>query len=1197
MLGIRNRRLVAVLSVLLLIFTLITVPLQNIVYAEEGKIANPDDFQLAIDSYAVADNELTINWSVSHDIVAEFELSGDIKDVLSGDKRSYTHKIEPGTESINIVLHTINDDYEYSLLNRDSIELVLVGDEYIDLEEFNLSIDDYSTTSNSITINWSVSHDDAIEDFVLSVDGKEITIPGDKRSYTITELTAGEYYHIKLYANTKFDYSDSDSDWIVTEYSVEEGYIAWEDFEVVIDDYSTTSNSITIDWSVSHDAAVKDFTLDVNENKITIDADKRSYTIEGLTVGEGYSINLFANTKFGYNKYDYEWIEADWSNDEKTLVSLVIMINEDQSYNEQLKIQGLGEVANFVEYDDLYYLDDELHLPYGKYAITLYDDRDKSIAAQQTIEIKEGIDYVKNPIQLQYRLKEMREDAEPFEYMITNVTEDSFTLKWNTVSKIIDLEINASNNDDFDETKHVVNDVNEYIFTGLEANRTYGIDFLRNYIYGLNDSSYFYVKTDGDDAKAEKLSFEDKKIEKTLKEVIGLYERDITVLDMKDVEYINHNYMDTEHLEHVEYANNLKDLNAYGNNISDLTSLEKLTKLYYIDLENNDISNIDALAGLTELEYLYLRNNDLTNIDALSKLTKLSNLNLSNNKITDISELKDLQSLDSLYLYNNEITDISVIENLVNLRHLDLDGNGITDISVIENLVNLSRLDLRKNSVKDISALEDLTELEYLHLSDNSIVEIPELTNIMNLTDLNLYNNEIMDISGLTGLTKLSSLDLSDNNITDISVLKELSSLQNVYLSDNEIKAIPNLSTLTNLEHLSLYDNEITDISGLAGLTELRDLDLYNNSITDISVLKELPSLQYVYLWGNDLGEDQTETLEFLCEDGVYVSADDFDCEYGWNDWEDEDDGEDIEIDAEEVKDKFPADQGFIVSDDGKSITFDLEKSESKETAQLSTDQIELLKKNNQAVTIAKGDVKTNIPASAFGDSNEPVEINVNELVQEKDAFSSTYDFTITQGDKTISQFDDGVTLTFNVNADRSNNPHNLKVFYFNEATNKWENIGGRYDKGTGSVSVVTYHFSKFTVFEAEDDEEGNDNIVDNEGNPSKNPGETPVEDDTSTSEDDNKAPEKDDTTTPEDDNKTPEKDDTSTPEDEEKTPVGDKVTVDADSNDETETKTDEAGKKTPNTATNLYNMLAAGLIIVLIGGVALFVTRRRTRA
>src|SRR5690606_17908549 len=59
----------------------------------------------------------------------------------------------------------------------------------------------------------------------------------------------------------------------------------------------------------------------------------------------------------------------------------------------------------------------------------------------ETIEINEGVDYLSNPIQLKFRLKEMREEAEPFHFEVSDVTENSFSLRWNDVSKITGYEI------------------------------------------------------------------------------------------------------------------------------------------------------------------------------------------------------------------------------------------------------------------------------------------------------------------------------------------------------------------------------------------------------------------------------------------------------------------------------------------------------------------------------------------------------------------------------------------------------------------------------------------------------------------------------------------------------------------------------------------------------------------------------------
>src|SRR5699024_3212550 len=100
-------------------------------------------------------------------------------------------------------------------------------------------------------------------------------------------------------------------------------------------------------------------------------------------------------------------------------------------------------------------------------------------------------------------------------------------------------------------------------------------------------------------------------------------------------------------------------------------------------------------------------------------------------------------------------------------------------------------------------------------------------------------------------------------------------------------------------------------------------------------------------------------------------------------------------------------------------------------------------------------------------EKKETLEIEINEIEKEKNSFSKKYDFAIKQGSRTISQLDDGITLTFKVNADHAKNLNNLKVFNQNKTTGKWENVGGTYNAENGTVTAQTNHFGTFTVFEA----------------------------------------------------------------------------------------------------------------------------------
>ena len=290
---------------------------------------------------------------------------------------------------------------------------------------------------------------------------------------------------------------------------------------------------------------------------------------------------------------------------------------------------------------------------------------------------------------------------------------------------------------------------------------------------------------------------------------------------------------------------------------------------------------------------------------------------------------------------------------------------------------------------------------------------------------------------------------------------------------------------------------------------------------------------------------------------------------------DDLDEEEENSIDLEEVMKSFPEEKGFAVSEDGKTITLET----ALEQIELTTEQVKMLLDNNQTLILVKEDVQVSIPASSFDNYDESVEIGVNELERVPNSYSNTYDFTITQGIQTISQFEDGITLTFNVDAKNAKNPDHLKVFYLNEETGKRENIGGTYDNG--EVTVVTNHFSTFAVFEAAGENGESDEIVvvDDE---EKNSGtilksQDPVKLTSShlVAEDD-AGKESDEGTTEVDNDQS------------------DAAANEDKLNEKEGQKESKGSNKLPKTATNYFTMLLVGLLLISTGLVYYFISRRK---
>lgn len=193
-----------------------------------------------------------------------------------------------------------------------------------------------------------------------------------------------------------------------------------------------------------------------------------------------------------------------------------------------------------------------------------------------------------------------------------------------------------------------------------------------------------------------------------------------------------------QRLDGLEHASELEVLiiTAIGqqNFIKDLSILENMKKLYYLEIEANDITDITPLQNLPELSVIQLANNDISDISALQDLQYLWNLRLNKNRITD-AHLEVFRTpgkfvaLTRLNIGQNSITDISALQNLTQLRELYFYENGITDISVLSNFTHLGLLNAHKNKIEDITAIQKLSHLKNIWLDNNNIVDINPLVN------------------------------------------------------------------------------------------------------------------------------------------------------------------------------------------------------------------------------------------------------------------------------------------------------------------------------------------------------------------------------------------------------------------------------------------------------------------------------------
>ena len=333
----------------------------------------------------------------------------------------------------------------------------------------------------------------------------------------------------------------------------------------------------------------------------------------------------------------------------------------------------------------------------------------------------------------------------------------------------------------------------------------------------------------------------------------GITLGDMEALISLDLSYSQLTSIDITGLEH---ASNLTGLNLDGNQLTQITGLDKLTSLTELAIYKNKLEAIDV-TGLSNLVSLDLRYNKLTSISGLADLVSLTSLLLRSNKLASIN-VAGLTSLERLYLHSNDLTQIRGLSTLTSLTSLDLIYNRLASIDVT-GLTSLESLTVFHNELTSIVGLSDFTSLTTLDLSYNYLASA-SLTGLTSLTDVALTHNLLTSID-LTGLTSLTDLDLSVNKLTSID-LTDGTSLAGLDLHWNLLTSI-DLTGLTSLTDLNLSVNKLTSID-LTGLTKLRVLNLCCNVFTQVSGLEDLTDLRVLKLGSNDLSSFDASDLTEL---------------------------------------------------------------------------------------------------------------------------------------------------------------------------------------------------------------------------------------------------------------------------------------------------------------------------------------------
>ena len=290
----------------------------------------------------------------------------------------------------------------------------------------------------------------------------------------------------------------------------------------------------------------------------------------------------------------------------------------------------------------------------------------------------------------------------------------------------------------------------------------------------------------------------------------------------------------------------LKSLNLKGNekidgNIDIYTGedLKKLNKIAQI-LDNGGTIYMDVknLGLFKNYKTLNLNDQKLTDLSVLDGMTQLNFLNIQNNKITlsdtDKQIIKGMNQLQSLYMENNDIEDISFLNECESLKYLGIAGNNKIDLKQIEDII--SSLNNIRISQAQLDTLVncDASKITKLVLDYSNITSIPDLSRYTKLTTISLNSSsKISDFSNILTAPNLESVTIiacdMHNKMVDFSQLSNLKqlTLNNNYLSTGDLEVLKNLNNRTM--QIGLNNNSIIDATKLLDLNANSKIYLTNN--------------------------------------------------------------------------------------------------------------------------------------------------------------------------------------------------------------------------------------------------------------------------------------------------------------------------------------------------------------------------------
>ncbi|MCX6285302.1 MAG: hypothetical protein NTW31_13835 [Bacteroidetes bacterium] len=154
-----------------------------------------------------------------------------------------------------------------------------------------------------------------------------------------------------------------------------------------------------------------------------------------------------------------------------------------------------------------------------------------------------------------------------------------------------------------------------------------------------------------------------------------------------------------------------------------------------------DKLQLQRIANMDELSIA--ENFSISDLTPVQKLTRLKDFTFTGTTVNSLDPLRNMLTLESLHCGKNPITDLAPIAGLSKLKDLDFSNSQVEELMPIQNMTQLESLKFSGTPLKRLKYLVNLHNLKLLELYNTKVSSLDELDNIRGLENLKIFNTKV----------------------------------------------------------------------------------------------------------------------------------------------------------------------------------------------------------------------------------------------------------------------------------------------------------------------------------------------------------------------------------------------------------------------------------------------------------------------